>query len=506
MMKKIIIRIVVLCHLAVTVTAQTPSVSGKVDSTIIPENSVVLLVDRTNFILSGDYGQTTPESQQIVSVLEIGTDDFAYHIDLPTTPPGNGLRLFTIEIAQNYFGPATLHPLEQRFEQGTTTWQSIIVEESTPTVIGGTLIVFTPDDEQRFPTGFGDDGRLFTEDDPLGTLPVGYTTIHMHSNQFQWIQKVETVIELHPIPNLIPIDYSHLNFVSAFDALIATLQQRYAYTAFRNIDWQALQRAYQPRIIAAGTDPIAYYQTLSDMALEIGDLHVFAAPLPELVQLMNPGIDMTSSNMAMPSVIQVTFVDGYGIATLDHFTQPLETMAIWQDFLVAATQNNAPGIIIDLRNSRGGDGALATIMAGHLFSDENPLTFQNLLLSRYDIRMGQFATMPLANVQLYVPDEIPVFEADIIILTGPACISACELFTYLLQDRATIVGTTATAGAGGAMNVVTMPGYIHFYYTFMRATDVQGQPVWEQNGIFPEFVHDVSQIDPIELFALTAQE
>jgi len=35
-------------------------------------------------------------------------------------------------------------------------------------VIGGKLIVWSPDDQQQFPTSYGADGLLFTKDDPAG--------------------------------------------------------------------------------------------------------------------------------------------------------------------------------------------------------------------------------------------------------------------------------------------------------------------------------------------------
>ncbi len=36
-------------------------------------------------------------------------------------------------------------------------------------IIGGTLIVWSPDENQKFPTDFGIDGKLFTQDDPVGS-------------------------------------------------------------------------------------------------------------------------------------------------------------------------------------------------------------------------------------------------------------------------------------------------------------------------------------------------
>ena len=49
-------------------------------------------------------------------------------------------------------------------------------------VIGGTYLVYAPDDEQGFPSGFGDDDLLFTEDDPTVLLPQGYTIVNLDTD------------------------------------------------------------------------------------------------------------------------------------------------------------------------------------------------------------------------------------------------------------------------------------------------------------------------------------
>ena len=41
-------------------------------------------------------------------------------------------------------------------------------------IIGGKLLVWAPDWDQVFPSSFGEDGLLFTSDDPISAIPAGW--------------------------------------------------------------------------------------------------------------------------------------------------------------------------------------------------------------------------------------------------------------------------------------------------------------------------------------------
>ena len=63
-----------------------------------------------------------------------------------------------------------------------------------------------------------------------------------------------------------------------FDELIEHLKTRYAYTAFRGLDWDAISSTYRPRIVAAEAqnDPGAYFIALKEMAMSLKDTHTVA--------------------------------------------------------------------------------------------------------------------------------------------------------------------------------------------------------------------------------------
>ena len=51
-------------------------------------------------------------------------------------------------------------------------------------MIGGKLVVWSPDANEQFPTEYGADGLLFTNDDPLGPIPVGYSIVDLDKKPF----------------------------------------------------------------------------------------------------------------------------------------------------------------------------------------------------------------------------------------------------------------------------------------------------------------------------------
>ena len=82
-------------------------------------------------------------------------------------------------------------PYLERRDQGGGGWSSAICvdqgERDRDTyleVYGGKYLVYAPDDQQQFPSGFGADKKLFTDDDPLMNLPAGWSMVDMDKTPF----------------------------------------------------------------------------------------------------------------------------------------------------------------------------------------------------------------------------------------------------------------------------------------------------------------------------------
>lgn len=478
------------------------SVEGRILAPLnayLPVDAVVVLMDRTETILTRQHDQPVPESAQVVGDLLLRENSAEFRITLPPQP-GRDVRVFTVEIAQNYRGDRSLHPVEQRTEQGVIAWRSIITSETQPDLLGGALIVYAPEAGITFAGGRGSDGRLFTADDPLLVLPEGYSIVHLEDPSVRVSQTEPAELALHPIAGLLPVDLRGLSYGEAFDHLIELLRTRYAYTDLYGVNWLSLHANYRSAVIEG--DPVAFYQLLAEMGSRIPDRHVFAAPEPPLVQVMNPDLDLTAVDTGSLDVLSTEFMDGYAMARLRSFAGGRQTITQWETFITEARSQSVDGIVVDLTGAAGGDGALAAIMAAYFFADQPAYSFEDFRLSRFDSTLGEFSPVVVSSGGFHAPNPAQHFSGPVAILVSPTCASACELFTYLLRSRAMIAGSGATAGAGGAMTVVRMPGDVSFFYTFLRADDGSGQPAWESRGITPEIMLDPQPLNDAALAAL----
>ena len=157
----------------------------------------VMLEDQIGFI------QRDPEhifnlEGQAIGPVEIDDDlKLTYGLALPSVPQGTfvdldndeqeeqGVQVFAIAYWSNTWGGPFL---EERDGTGwSTAYASTITDpENEHEIIGGTLVVWAPDEDQGFPTGFGDDGLLFTEDDPSANISAGYTLVDLNQTPFTY--------------------------------------------------------------------------------------------------------------------------------------------------------------------------------------------------------------------------------------------------------------------------------------------------------------------------------
>ncbi len=243
----------------------------------------VLLEDEAGFVRR-DLEFIFPLESQVIGPVEILEDQtLRYSLPLPSVPQGTfvdvdndneqdrGVQVFAIAYWSNTWGDPFLEPRD-----GTgwsTAYASTITDpERDYEIIGGILIVWAPDDQQAFPTGFGEDGLLFTSDDPTAPIPAGYNIVDLNVQPFRVYKEAEpkiTLIEGEVAVN----DYSQMKYSEAFEALFQKVSSEYPFTVEKGIDWQALYDEFAPRIARARNQD-DFYRALRDFAYAIPDAHV----------------------------------------------------------------------------------------------------------------------------------------------------------------------------------------------------------------------------------------
>ena len=207
---------------------------------------LVILEDQAGFV-DRDRGFVMPEESQVIGQItsDVFTSPFTYSLSLPIEPQASlrdvdqdgetdeGVMVYAVAYWTNTWGDPYL---EERDLQGggwSTVYASTRIDPDPSAegeVIGGTYLVFAPDDQQGFPSGFGADGVLFTDDDPIVRLPQGYTVVNLDTTPFTFDRSAEVTIDLIEGEQAALDDFSDLSYTDAFDAMIEMFRTRYAFT------------------------------------------------------------------------------------------------------------------------------------------------------------------------------------------------------------------------------------------------------------------------------------
>ncbi len=260
--------------------------------TIGTEAPMVILEDQAGFV-DRDQGYILPTESQTIGQItsDFHTSPFSYSISLPIRPQASlrdvdndgeddtGVMVFAVAYRANVFGDPFLEERDLFGGGWSNTYASTKVSSEADTfreIIGGSFLVYAPDSEQGFPAGFGDDGRLFSADDPIVRIPQGYSIVHMDSEPFTFDRSRYPTIDLFEPAGSEMEDFSALAYDDAFDALIDLLSDEYAFTDYKQLDREALRTTFRPRFeeAAADNDDLVFRRALRDFSFSIPDGHV----------------------------------------------------------------------------------------------------------------------------------------------------------------------------------------------------------------------------------------
>jgi C-terminal processing protease CtpA/Prc len=258
--------------------------------TYFVENAVAL-ADMRGFVLR-DREWELPVESQVLGFMDLDNDNLrgTFRIQLPARPLGEpsdvdndgdqdpGVQIFAVSWWPNLSGG----PFAEGDDK-SRGWPSYldsirINTERDNEVVGGKLVVWAPDDAQEFPTGFGPDGLLFTEDDPAGPIPAGYSVVDLDQEPFAVSQNAEERMTLYEPTDVAVKDFSGDTYSEAFRKMVAQLRREYAFNGIpgKEPDWDTLVAELEPRVAEAErtNDARAFYLALNDFVLAFPDGHV----------------------------------------------------------------------------------------------------------------------------------------------------------------------------------------------------------------------------------------
>ncbi len=293
------------------------------------DEPLIILEDEAGFV-DRNHGFIIPEKSQVIGKItsDFFTSPFTYSIDLPIEPSGDlrdvdqnsskdtGVMVYAVAYWTNTWGDAFLEPRDLSGGGWSTAYASTHIDQNPSAkgeVIGGKYIVYAPDDKQGFPSGFGDDKKLFTKDDPIVTLPKGYTVVDMDTDPFTFDRSKNPKIDLIEGEGAQQEDFSSLSYTKAFDAMIEMFRKKYAYTELKNIDWDAKKAEFMPPMEEAekNNDSAAYRKVLRDFIWSIPDGHLSApSDQNEFATATGGGLGMAIRQLDDNRVIVNYLLDG----------------------------------------------------------------------------------------------------------------------------------------------------------------------------------------------------
>ena len=249
------------------------------------------LVDLYGFITRDEEWELPVESQ-VLGPLTIDTDRQRgeFRLTLPVRPAGvladvdnngrrdAGVQVFVVAYWPNLYGGPFSEGDDRSFGWPSYLASTVNDPENNDEITGGKLVVWAPDDAQQFPTDFGPDGLLFTADDPVGALPVGYSVIDLDKRPFAIERNREVQVTLYEPPDSAIKDFSDLSYTEAFDAMFKKVRVEYAFNGIpgKAPDWDSLYANLAPRVAGAERrgDRRAFFEVMFDFANAFRDGHV----------------------------------------------------------------------------------------------------------------------------------------------------------------------------------------------------------------------------------------
>lgn len=183
-----------------------------------------------------------------------------------------------------------------------------------------------------------------------------------------------------------------------------------------------------------------------------------------------------------PSVKDNKLPSGLGYIRIPSFLGA-QTLQNFDKAINALIQDNAPGIIIDVRSNPGGLSQIADAMSSRFFD-------QGFIVGQEFTPDGRLA------YKMMVDPRPPIYHGPVAILVDRNTASAADLFAYTFKSskRATIVGHTPSAGMAGT---VSGGQYILPEGAFIQVptggfNDANGKLAVEGEGVAPDVLVPVT--------------
>ena len=216
---------------------------------------IVILEDQSGFVKRNRDFVIPVESQVLGKITsDFYTSPFTYTVSLPVAPSGGlndvdhdgqqdtGVMIFAVAYWTNTWGDPYLERRDQGGGGWSTAYASTRVSQASDSYLEVTAASTSCMRRMRSSSShpdFGSDKKLFTDDDPLMALPAGWSQVDLDQKPFAIDRSHKLTIDLIEGEGAEQDDFSGMSYTEAFDAMLDKFRREYAFTEFKDIDWDA---------------------------------------------------------------------------------------------------------------------------------------------------------------------------------------------------------------------------------------------------------------------------
>lgn len=288
--------------------------------------------------------------------------------------------------------------------------------------------------------------------------------------------------------------------VENFDLFWKTLDEKYAFFAFKEIDWDAVYQQYRPQV-HNGMSEQEFYEVLRDMIYLLRDGHTSLSTPFNVARNRNWYLDSPPNynfnviereylgeDHSVTGSLLHEMIDSVGYVHYPSFSSGVTPQQL---NTVLNRYADAKGLILDVRNNAGGSTEMATRIASR-FTEESVLTQYWL----YKDGPGHDDFSDPEEKYLEPSDEVR-FTKPVVVLTNRKCYSATNDFVLMMRalPNVTLLGDTTGGGGGFPFNAELPNGW---QYRFSSSMTLAPDGFNVEHGIPPDIQVDIDPADEQE--------
>ncbi len=238
-----------------------------------------------------------------------------------------------------------------------------------------------------------------------------------------------------------------------FEVLWTTINERYCFFSYKDIDWYEVKKKYEPLVDTCRTSEQLFY-VFADMLAELKDGHVnlyssfdvarywkwfedYPRNFYANIQERYLGTDYKIAGGLKYKMLP----DSVGYIYYGSFSSPVSNSNITAAF---EQFKDCRGIILDIRDNGGGNLSIADLFAGRFADQHRTIGY---IKHKKGPGYNDFSTPKAITLS---PSQASRWDKKVVLLTNRHCFSAANYFVMIMRQfpNVTVMGDKTGGGSG----------------------------------------------------------